>query len=131
MRKSGVLDESDEDATRMLATCLQQVVRVGLVEFEERHDTRTNGQHYTATDRRPTNRACRRAYVTRMLRRYYEETAPVEFQLYCTVWRGGGVVRGSELQLLRSRVRHPAVPPSVNDRGQAVHTHLRLTRNTV
>ena len=30
---------SDEDATRMLATCPQQVLRVGLVEFGERHDT--------------------------------------------------------------------------------------------
>jgi len=38
-------DASDDDATRMLATCPQQVVRVGLVEFGERHDTRTNGQH--------------------------------------------------------------------------------------
>ena len=36
--------------------CPQQVVRVGLVEFGEQHDTRTNGQHYnTAADRRPTN----------------------------------------------------------------------------
>jgi len=42
---------TDEDSTRMLATCPQQVVRVGLVEFGERHDTRTNGQHYTAADR--------------------------------------------------------------------------------
>ena len=33
---------SDEDATRMLATCPQQVVRVGLVEFLE-NDT-THGQ---------------------------------------------------------------------------------------
>jgi len=32
---------------RMLATCPQQVVRVGLVGFGERHHTRTNGQHYT------------------------------------------------------------------------------------
>ena len=37
----------DEDATRMLATCPQQVVRVVRVEYGERHDTRTNGQHYT------------------------------------------------------------------------------------
>jgi len=43
----GVSDVSDEDATRMLGTCPQQVVRIGLVEFGERHDTRTNGQHYT------------------------------------------------------------------------------------
>jgi len=36
----------------MLATlCPQQVVRVGFVEFGERHDTRTNGQQYTAADR--------------------------------------------------------------------------------
>jgi len=41
----------------MLATCLQQIVRVGLVEFVERHDTRTNGQHYTAADRRPTKQS--------------------------------------------------------------------------
>ena len=32
--------------TRMLATSPQQVVRVGLVEFGERHDTRTNGQRF-------------------------------------------------------------------------------------
>jgi len=38
---------SDEDTAKMLATCLQQVVRVGLVEFGERHDTWTNGQHHT------------------------------------------------------------------------------------
>ena len=30
----------------------EQVVCVGLVEFGERHDTLTNGQHYTAADRR-------------------------------------------------------------------------------
>jgi len=30
----------------MLATCPQQVVPVVLVDFGERHDTRTNGQHY-------------------------------------------------------------------------------------
>jgi len=41
--------------TRMLATCPQQVVRVVLVDFRERHDTRTNGKHYTEADRRPTN----------------------------------------------------------------------------
>jgi len=34
------------------SSCPQQVVRVGLVDFGERHDTR---QHYTAADRRPTN----------------------------------------------------------------------------
>jgi len=45
--ESGVSDVSDVNASRMLAACLQQVARVGLVEFEERHDTRTNGQHYT------------------------------------------------------------------------------------
>jgi len=37
--------------TRMLRGfsrgCPQQVLLVGLVEFRERHDTRTNGQHYT------------------------------------------------------------------------------------
>jgi len=31
--------------------CPQGVVRIVLVEFRERHDTRTNGQHYTAADR--------------------------------------------------------------------------------
>jgi len=36
-----------------IATCPQRTVV--LVEFGERHDTRTNGQHYTAADRRPTN----------------------------------------------------------------------------
>jgi len=41
---------SDEYATKKLATGPQQVVslRVGLVKFEERHNTRTNGQLYTA-----------------------------------------------------------------------------------
>jgi len=34
---------SDEDASDLSAT----VVRVGLVDFGERHDTRMNGQHYT------------------------------------------------------------------------------------
>jgi len=34
-RKSGVSGESDEDATRTLATCSQQVVRVVLVDFGE------------------------------------------------------------------------------------------------
>ena len=48
-------DVSDEDATKMLANCPQQVVRVGLVEIGERHISRKNGQHYTAADRRPTN----------------------------------------------------------------------------
>jgi len=48
-----VSDVSDEDATRMLATRPQHVVRVGLVEFEERHDTRT--PLYTAADHRSTN----------------------------------------------------------------------------
>ena len=32
-----------EDASNLSA----KVVRVGLVEFGKRHDTRTNGQHYT------------------------------------------------------------------------------------
>ena len=36
--------------TRMLATCPQQVVRVGLAEFEERHDTRTERQHHRANE---------------------------------------------------------------------------------
>jgi len=31
----------------MEVTCPRQVVRVGLMGFGERHDTRTNGQHYT------------------------------------------------------------------------------------
>jgi len=38
----------------MSLTCPKQIVRVVLVEFGERHDTRTNGQHYTAAYRRPT-----------------------------------------------------------------------------
>ena len=82
--------------------CLQQVVRVVLVDIGERHDTRTNGQHYTAAHRRPTNQvsawqagrgsrptrptccedvrntscvtACRRGCHEYMLRRWYEET---------------------------------------------------------
>ena len=55
-------DVSYEDASRMLATCPQEVVRVGLVEFGKWHDTRTNGQHYTTADRRPTNQV--RAWQT-------------------------------------------------------------------
>ena len=60
----------------MSLTCHQEIGRVGRVGrgcyedasdlsaairacrargFGERHDTRTNGQHYTAADRRPTN----------------------------------------------------------------------------
>jgi len=39
----------------MLETCPQQVLRVVLVKFGERHDRRTNGQHHTVADRRPTN----------------------------------------------------------------------------
>jgi len=40
-----------EDASDLSAT--SRACR--LVEFEERHDTRTNGKHYTEADRRPTN----------------------------------------------------------------------------
>ena len=43
-------DVTDEDATRMLATCPQQGVCAGLVEFEERHDTRTERQHHRANE---------------------------------------------------------------------------------
>jgi len=52
---------SDDDATRKLATCPQQVVHVGLVDFGERHDTRTNVQHCTLqhqTAGRPISQAC-------------------------------------------------------------------------
>jgi len=34
---------------------VRDTVRVGLLEFSLQHDTRTNGQHYTAADRRPAN----------------------------------------------------------------------------
>jgi len=74
-RKFGM---SDEDANRMLATCLQQIMHVMLVNFGERHDTWTNGQHYTAADCHPTNQVSawkakqrnhpRHAILTRMLR---------------------------------------------------------------
>jgi len=58
------------------------IARVGLVEFGERHDTRT--ALYTAADRRPTNQvsawqAERRSRPTR--RHPREETAFVEFKL--------------------------------------------------
>jgi len=87
-------------------TCPQQVVCVGLVEFGERPDTRTNWQHYTAADCRPTNQirawqAARGSGPTRPTRATslghpredvgrvdedvtigcYEETVPVEFRL--------------------------------------------------
>jgi len=35
----------------LLLSCPQQAVRVVLVEFGERHDKRTNRQHYTAANR--------------------------------------------------------------------------------
>ena len=94
---------SDEDAAMMLAKCPRQVVRerVGLADFGERHDTRTNGPHYTAADRWPTpiseargklngGKVARHArhphsifarmsrVSTRMSRGCYEETAPLE-----------------------------------------------------
>ena len=98
---------SDEDVTITLATCPQQVVRVGLVEFVVRRDTRA--VLYTAADRRPTNQVsawqaerevarqarharhprstlARMSRVSgasaRMLRGCYDETAPEEFRLY-------------------------------------------------
>jgi len=45
------------------------------MDFGERHDTWTNGQHYTA-DRRPTNQ------VRALQAERNEETTAVEFQLY-------------------------------------------------
>jgi len=100
-----VSNVSDEDATRMLATRPQRVVPVGLVDFGERHDARTNGQHYTPqqTTARPIGQArgklngevARHARYARhfsnivamisrvsgvsarMLRRCYDETASV------------------------------------------------------
>ena len=89
----------------MMATCPQQVVRVGLVKFGERHDTWTIGQHYTPqqTAGRPIRKArgklngkgaqharhprsvlarmSRLSGVSaRMPRGCYEETAAVEFR---------------------------------------------------
>jgi len=92
-------------------------VRVVLVDFGERHDTRTNGQYYTAADRRPTNQV--RAHskldgevaghvrharlvtniLARMSRGCYAENGRVEFKLYywltykawlwsCVFWSG-------------------------------------------
>ena len=55
-----------------------------VVDFGERHDTRTNGQHYTAADRRPTNQvsAWQAGRESRPTRRHpREETASVEFKL--------------------------------------------------
>ena len=46
-------DMSDDDATRMLAIS-RTFVRVVVVYVGERHDTRSNGQNYTAADRRPS-----------------------------------------------------------------------------
>jgi len=72
---------SDEDAARMLATCLQQVVRVVFVDFGERHDTRTTGQHYTPQQVGEVARHARHPGVSvvssRMSRGCYDETAPV------------------------------------------------------
>jgi len=48
----GILVTSSRGSSR---GCPQQVARVGLVEYRARHDTWTNGQHYTAADRRPTS----------------------------------------------------------------------------
>jgi len=95
----GVTNVSDKDAARMLATCPQQVVRVVLMDFE--NDT-THGQTGSTIHRgrppadqsgkRKDGEAARHArhprsilsvVSARMLRGCYEETAPVEFQLYC------------------------------------------------
>ena len=46
---------SDVPADDAIATCPQQVVRVGLVEFGERHDKRAVGLLSAAADLRPTN----------------------------------------------------------------------------
>jgi len=48
-------DVSGENASDFMSATSRACRRVVLVEFGERHDTRTNGQHYTAADRRPTN----------------------------------------------------------------------------
>ena len=82
-------DVSDEDATRMLTTCPQQVVHVALVNFGERHDTRAahrklNGE-VARHARHPRSILARMSLVsgvsTRLSRGCYEETAPVKFKL--------------------------------------------------
>ena len=77
--------------------CPQLVVRVGPMEFGERHDTRTNGKHYTAVDRPPTNQISAWQAGTRgsrPTRRHPREdprveTAFVEFKLNNAVTAAG------------------------------------------
>ena len=52
-RKSGVSGMSDEDATRMLATCPQQVVRVGSWNLE---NNTTHGQMGSTTSQQTAGR---------------------------------------------------------------------------
>jgi len=70
----------------------QQVVHVGPVEFGERHDAWTNGQHYTASDREPTNQVSawqseRESRPTHQHPREdpRQETAFMEFKLYWAI----------------------------------------------
>ena len=76
---------SDEDAT--IATGPQQVVRVGLMEFGERHDTRTNEMVSAWQAERRSRRHSRQVILVASSRGcacprgFYEETASVEFQL--------------------------------------------------
>ena len=67
-------------------------MRVVLVDFGERHDTRTNEQHYTAADCRPTNQVS--AWQAgrgsrRMSRECYEKNGPVEFKLKRELHKNG------------------------------------------
>ena len=56
-------------------------MRVGLVEFAERHDTRTNGQHYTVRILASRDDVGVSGVSARMSRGCYEETASVEFMV--------------------------------------------------
>ena len=61
MRKSSVSDMPDEHATRILERILARMSATSRAcraypwTLEKDTDTRTNGQLYTAADRRPTN----------------------------------------------------------------------------
>jgi len=142
---------SDEDATRMLATpCPQQVMRVGLVEFGERHDTRgqTGSTIHRRQARRPTNQVsawqadrgsrptrptssyrilARMLRVsgasTRMSRRCYEETAPVEFRLY-SAQHGSSEACNCCPLLTTLRLQRLSISKQPVDRQTDIYLHL-------
>ena len=114
------------DGTSMLATCKHQVVHVGLVEFRERHDARTNRQQTAGRmdargklndevvrhARHPRSTLARMSRVSgmsaRMSRGCYEETAVVEFKLIETSGAGQRAAGRSSLERAEISMRRGA-----------------------